>query len=175
MSSHASNTNLAIALQCSMFGSLYCYSCLPLMELCPSILMTNFQNYCPCSNKKIPLFVRQWYMERTSGQDDNVMSDSKTRKMYFFSFDLKFPAIRFDHMKNFEKSTYLFNKCYFLLLDEKHSNDLKIIIERVIKIFNRYPKFSVILSQAEPGNRIFENKENSPLAFILNDKVNIKI
>ena len=102
------------------------------------------------------------------------MSDRKTsNKMYFFSFDLKFPSIRFDHLKNFESSTYLFNKCYFLLLEEKHSYDLKFIIERVIKIFTRYPKFFIILSQTEPGNRILENKENFPLAFILNNKVNI--
>ena len=85
-----------------------------------------------------------------------------------FSFDLKFPAIRMDHLKSFESSSYLFNKCYFLLLEEKHSGDLKFIIERVTKVFNGYPKFSIILIQTEPGNVIFENKENSPLAFISN-------
>ena len=84
------------------------------------------------------------------------------------SFDLKFPALRIDKLQSLESSTYLSNKCYFLLLEEKHSGDLKFIIERVTKVFNRYPKFSIILSQTEPGNVIFENKENSPLVFISN-------
>ena len=92
-----------------------------------------------------------------------------------FSFDLKFPAIRIDHLESFESSTNLFNKCYFLLLEEKHSGDLKFVIERVTKVFNRYPKFSIILSQTEPGNRILENNENFPLAFIPNNKVNMSI
>ena len=85
-----------------------------------------------------------------------------------FSFDLNFPALRIDQLQSLESSTYLFNKCYFLLLEEKHSSDLKFIIERVPKVFNRYPKLSIILSQKEPGNVIFENKENSPLVFISN-------
>ena len=85
-----------------------------------------------------------------------------------FSFDMKFPAIRIDHLESFKSSTNVFNKCYFLLLKEKHSGDLKFLIDRVTKVFNRYPKFSIILSQTEPGNVIFENEENSPLAFISN-------
>ena len=69
-----------------------------------------------------------------------------------FSFDLNFPALRIDQLQSLESSTYLFNKCYFLLLEEKHSGDLKFIIEKVTKVFNRFPKFSIILSQTEPGN-----------------------
>ena len=88
--------------------------------------------------------------------------------MDLFSFDLKFPAIRIDGLKSFESSTYLFNKCYFLLLEEKHLDDLKFIIEIVAKVFKGYPKLSIIFSQKEPGNVIFENKYISPLAFISN-------
>ena len=89
-----------------------------------------------------------------------------------FSFELNFPALRIDQLQSLESSTYLFNKCYFLLLEEKHSHELKFIIEKVTKVFNQFPKFSIIFSQKEPGNIIFENKQNSPLAFISNnDKV----
>ena len=95
--------------------------------------------------------------------------------MNFFSFDLKFPTIRIDHLESLKSSTYLFNKCYFLLLEEKHLHDLKFIIEKVTKVFNQFPKFSIIFSQKEPGNIIFENKQNSPLAFISNKVTHILV
>ena len=88
---------------------------------------------------------------------------------YFFSFDLKFPSIRIDLLQNFEtylQHLHIFNKCYFLLLKEENSEELNFIIERVAKVIKRYPKFYVIISQTE--NVFFENKENSPLAFISN-------
>ena len=91
--------------------------------------------------------------------------------LFLFSLSLLYPTLRVDKLDFNPVPRLLFNKCFFILVDEEHSRELPLIIEYFSKIFNNYPKFSMILFQKEPTNVIKENLENSPVVLAVFKKV----
>ena len=64
-----------------------------------------------------------------------------------------------------------FNKNHFLVLEETDLEQSATIIEKVARMFNQYPAFTIILSSGDPKHSQVENKGNSPLVFINPRKV----
>ena len=59
-----------------------------------------------------------------------------------------------------------FNKNHFLVLEETDLEDAANIMEKVARMFNQFPAFTIILGSADPKQSKLENKGNSPLVFI---------
>ena len=84
---------------------------------------------------------------------------------FYFRYSLSFPTVRLD--KKAPPPTLLtFNKNHFLVLEEADLEQSATIIEKVARMFNQYPAFTIILSPGDTKDSQVENKGNSPLVFI---------
>ena len=59
-----------------------------------------------------------------------------------------------------------FNKNHFLVLEETEMEEAADIMEKVARMFNQYPAFTIILGSVDPKQSKLENKGYSPLVFI---------
>ena len=84
-----------------------------------------------------------------------------------FSLDLSYPTIRIVDMETLQPRKMSFNKCYFIIMDQKYFQNYENIIEIVSEMFQEFPIFTIILSLNQPtDSEQFLNKGNSPLVFI---------
>ena len=87
-----------------------------------------------------------------------------------FSLTLNFPTLQLDIKANTPTSpNTAFNKCHFLILEERDLEHSASIIENVARIFNQYPAFTIILSKSESQDLDQfrnSNRGNSPLIIV---------
>ena len=107
------------------------------------------------------------------------MQQDKILLFYFpcFSPTQNFPTLQLDRKAKTPTSpNTAFNKCHFLILEEKDLEQSASIIENVTRISNQYPAFTIILSESRAqdldrfGN---SNTGNSPLVILNPLKVGI--
>ena len=64
-----------------------------------------------------------------------------------------------------------FNKCYYLLLEERDLHRSTAVMEKVAGTFHQYPAFTIISHTADQKSADFQNQANSPLVFVNYEKV----
>ena len=68
-----------------------------------------------------------------------------------------------------------FNKNHFLILEEEDMGQSTVIMEKVARMFNQYPAFTIILSTGDSKLSQLENTGNSPLIFVNPRKVFVNL
>ena len=105
------------------------------------------------------------------------MQQDKILLFYFpcFSLTLNFPTLQLDRKAKTPTSpNTAFNKCHFLILEERDLEHSASIIENVARIFNQYPAFTIILSESRTQDLLGNSNEgNSPLVIVNPLKVSL--
>ena len=83
---------------------------------------------------------------------------------------MSIPTVRLDK-KAPTPTLSTFNKNHFLILEESDLGQSAVIMEKVARMFNQFPAFTIILSTGDSKLSQLENTGNSPLVFVNPRKV----
>ena len=86
-------------------------------------------------------------------------------KILFHRHSLGLPSVRLDENAPPPRLS-TFSKNHFLILEEGDLEQATTVMERVARMFNQYPAFTIILGSVDPKQSKLENNGNSPLVFI---------
>ena len=89
-----------------------------------------------------------------------------------FSFELSYPTLRVSKIETMKPSKMPFNKCYFIVLEEKDFKYYVKVMETISEMFQEFPIFTIILSLNQPiHSKSILNNGNAPLVFLSPQKV----